>query len=134
MKRMCNTIQHVRAALRTRLRNKKGSSLVEVIVSAVIILLVTGMFYAGHQFAVRYLQMAREEQQNTDTLLELYHTSTARTEISGELTITIIAGEGNGDMIDARYELSGGSEKKTYCVEYQGKRLYYWEIEAVSAP
>ena len=110
------------------LSNCKGSSLVEVIISFVVILVAVGIFYGGYRIALSYFRSAQELHEKTEALLAAYYAEDEEGEtLSGEFTVSVPEGTHDGSIMSTGACEIGASRRYTvHRIERGGIRLYYF--------
>ena len=113
----------------SKLRNRKGSSLVEVIVSFLIIMIAIGIFYGGYQMSLAYFYEAEELNEKTEALLSAYYDGGDEgTALNGEFVVNIPQGDHDGSIMSTGACEIGKNRKFTvHYVERDGIRLYFFK-------
>ena len=116
------------------MRNRKGSSLVEVIVSFLIIMVSIGIFYGGYRMSLVYFYEAADLNEKTEALLAAYYDSSDEgTSVSGEFIVEIPEGEHDGSIMSTGSCEIGKNRKFTiHYVERNGIRLYFFKASNAS--
>ena len=110
------------------LSNCKGSSLMEVIVSFVVVLVAAGIFYGGYRISLTYFRSAEELHEKTEALLAAYYAEDDEGEVlNGEFTVSVPEGTHDGSIMSTGSCEIGASRRFTvHCIERNGIKLYFF--------
>ena len=110
------------------LSNCKGSSLMEVIVSFVVVLVAAGIFYGGYRISLTYFRSAEELHEKTEALLAAYYAEDDDGEVlNGEFTVSVPEGTHDGSIMSTgSCEIGEARRFTVHCIERNGIKLYFF--------